>query len=200
VRLIGLTGGIASGKSTVSAMLRDLGATIIDADQLARDVVAKGQPALAEISDRFPGVLTAAGELDRAALGERVFADAAERAALNAILHPRIHQAFLDRVEALRRAGAKVAVYDVPLLYENGLEALMDGVVVAYTPPEVQRARLMARGGLTPAQADARISSQLPLEDKRARATWVIDNGGALPSTKAQVAALWEELSRPTSN
>ncbi len=200
MRVIGLTGGIASGKSTVSAMLRELGAPVIDADQLAREVVQPGTPGLADVAARFPGVLTAQGTLDRAALGARVFADPGERAALNALLHPRVHALYAQRVAELAAQGHGLAIYDVPLLFENGLEKTLGGTVLVSVPPEVQRARLVARDGLTPAQADARIAAQLPLAEKAAKATWIVDNSGDLAATRSQVHALWKTLREGAGN
>ena len=196
MRLIGLTGGIATGKSTVSRRLAERGLPVIDADQLAREVVAPGQPALAEIAQRFPGVVSADGVLDRKALGARIFADPSERAALNAITHPRIQQAVVERSIALAEAGAPVAVYDAPLLIENRLHEDLDGVILVVAPPEVQRARLMARDGSGAPDAEARIAAQLPLTEKRRHATWLIDNGGSLEATLAQVDALADTLTR----
>jgi dephospho-CoA kinase len=199
VRLIGLTGGIATGKSTVSRRLGERGLPIIDADHLAREVVAPGQPALAEIAQRFPGVVSADGVLDRKGLGARIFADPSERAALNAITHPRIQQAVLERSVALAEAGTPVAVYDAPLLIENRLHEGLDGVILVVAPPDVQRARLMARDGSSAADAEARIAAQLPLAEKRQHATWLIDNGGSLEATLAQVDALADTLTRLAS-
>jgi dephospho-CoA kinase len=194
MKLYGLTGGIASGKSTVSQMLRELGAELIDADQVAREVVEPGQPALTEIAARFPGVVGQDGRLDRAALGQRVFSDPAERKALNAIIHPRIQEAFLTRTQALAERGVERVVYDAPLLIENGLHAAMNGVILVSVPPEVQKARLIAREGLSPEAAQARIDSQLPLEEKRKHATWIVDNAGTREQTRAQVEAIWREI------
>ncbi len=194
MHLYGLTGGIASGKSTVSRMLRELGAQVLDADVLAREVVAPGTPGLAGVATRFPGVVGADGQLDRAALGARVFADPAERAALNALLHPLIAQAFLERTQALAEAGVPRVIYDAPLLIENGLHTRMEGVILVAVPREVQRARLMARDGLSAEAAEARLASQLPLEAKRQHATWVVDNAGDLAATRAQVEAIWKTL------
>ncbi|HET9450902.1 MAG TPA: dephospho-CoA kinase [Aggregicoccus sp.] len=194
MHLYGLTGGIASGKSTVSRMLRELGAQVLDADVLAREVVAPGTPGLAEVAARFPGVVGADGQLDRAALGQRVFADPAERAAPNALLHPRIAQAFLERTQQLAEAGVPRVIYDAPLLIENGLHTRMEGVILVAVPREVQRARLMQRDGLSAEAAEARLASQLPLEEKRRHATWVVDNSGDLDSTRAQVEAIWKAL------
>ena len=196
MRVVGLTGGIASGKSTVSAMFRELGAPVIDADEVARDVVEPGTAGLEEVALRFPGVVDASGRLDRAALGRHVFADPAERRALEAILHPRIREEVARRLEALARAGAAVALYDAALLIENGLHRGLDGVIVVSAPESVQRARLAARDGLDEAAITARLAAQLPLADKRAHATWVVDNGGSLDGTRAQVRQIWEEIRR----
>lgn len=194
MKLYGLTGGIATGKSTVTAMFRALGLPVIDADALAREVVEPGQPALAELGARFPGVIGPDGRLDRKKLGERVFGDPAERAALNAITHPRIRELALRRTAELAETGAPVALYDAPLLIENRLHEGMDGVILVWCPREVQRARLMARDGLTEAQAEARLASQLPIDAKRPYATWLIDNSGALEATRAQVEQVAAKL------
>jgi dephospho-CoA kinase len=194
VRLVGLTGGIASGKSTVAEMLRSLGASVIDADQVARDLVRPGQPALAEIARRFPGTVDAAGQLDRAALASRIFSDQAERAALNAIVHPRIQTEVARRTELLDQAGVRTVLYDAALLIENGLHHAMDGVIVIWVPPDVQRSRLMARDSLSVEEADRRIQAQSPLDDKRALATWVVDNTGSREQTRAQVVEIWKAL------
>jgi dephospho-CoA kinase len=194
VRLVGLTGGIGSGKSTVSEMFRALGATVIDADQVAREVVRPGQPALAEVAARFPGTVDAQGHLDRAALAARIFADAADRAALNAILHPRIQAEVQRQSAALAAAGVDTVLYDAALLIENGLHHGMDAVVVVWVPEQLQRERLMARDGLSLAEAQARISAQTPLDAKRAVATWVVDNAGSREQTQSQVAAIWRAL------
>ena len=194
MRVVGLTGGIASGKSTVSAMFRELGAQIIDADQVARDVVEPGTRGLEEVARRFPGVVDETGRLDRAALGRRVFSDPGERRALEAILHPRIREEVARRTEALTRAGVKVVLYDAALLIENGLHRGMDGVIVVFVPEAVQRARLAARDGLDEAAVTARLAAQLPLAEKRAHATWVVDNSGSLDETRAQVRQIWEEI------
>jgi dephospho-CoA kinase len=194
IRKIGLTGGIATGKSTVSAMLREKGAPLVDADVLAREVVEPGQPALAEIARRFPGVVRPDGTLDRAALGARVFASPEERAALNAITHPRIQEAFVRRTAELEAAGERLVIYSAALLIENRLHERMDAVIVVTAPPEVQKRRLMERDRLTGAEAEARIASQLPAAEKVKRATWVIDNHGTLEDTRAQVDRVWTQL------
>ncbi|MFL5343258.1 MAG: dephospho-CoA kinase [Hyalangium sp.] len=194
MRIYGLTGGIASGKSTVSRILRELGAPVLDADVIAREVVEPGTPGLAAVAARFPNVLTADGRLDRAKLGARVFGDATERAALNAIIHPLVGKAFLEKLQALEAQGVERAVYDVPLLIENGLQAGMDGVVLVWTPRALQKARLMTRDGLDEAAAEARLAAQLPLDEKRQHATWIVDNSGELASTRAQVEQVWRAM------
>jgi dephospho-CoA kinase len=194
LRLYGLTGGIASGKSTVSTMLRELGAQVLDADVIAREVVEPGTPGLAAVAARFPGVLGADGRLDRAKLGARVFADPTERAALNALVHPLVRQAFLEKVQALAAQGVERVIYDVPLLIEANLQAGMDGVVLVWVPRPLQKARLMTRDGLDEAAAEARLAAQLPLDSKRPYATWIVDNSGELASTRAQVEQVWQAM------
>ncbi|MBN1208150.1 MAG: dephospho-CoA kinase [Myxococcaceae bacterium] len=194
MHLYGLTGGIASGKSTVSRMLRELGAEVLDADLVAREVVEPGTPGLAAVAARFPGVVGPDGRLDRAKLGARVFADAAERAALNRIIHPLISQAVLEKTQALAERGVERVIYDAPLLIENGLHAGMEGVVLVWVPRALQKARLMGRDGLDEQAAEARLASQLPLDEKRQYATWLVDNSGELASTRAQVERVWQAM------
>jgi dephospho-CoA kinase len=194
VHVFGLTGGIGSGKSTVTRMLRELGAHVLDADVIAREVVEPGTPGLAAVAARFPGVVGPDGRLDRAKLGARVFSDAGERAALNAITHPLVRQAFLEKVQALEAQGVERVVYDVPLLIESGMHGWMEGVALVWVPRDLQKARLMARDGLDAAAAEARLAAQLPLDEKKAHATWVIDNSGDLTSTRAQVEAVWRAM------
>ncbi len=193
--VIGLTGGIGSGKSSVAAMLRELGATVIDADLLAREAVAPGSPALQAIVARFgPEALTPSGELDRRALGRRVFADEEARRALNAIVHPEVAALAAQQMSDALASGAPLVVYDVPLLYENGLEQSLPEVVVVWARPETQRSRIARRDQLSPEEIEARLAAQLPLADKAARADRVIDNDGDLEATRAQVRALYGAL------
>lgn len=190
MKVLGLTGGIASGKSAVAELLARQGGAVIDADALAREVVEPGTPALEAIVRRFgPGVLAASGRLDRAELGRRVFRDAAARADLNAIVHPAVHQAMIHELAKLaeRVPPPRFAVLAVPLLYEAGMEGMADRVWVVSVPPEVQRERLIKRDGWTPTEADERIDSQWPLERKAALADRVIDNRGSLSELEAQV-------------
>jgi dephospho-CoA kinase len=189
-RVVGLTGGIGSGKSTVARLLGDHGAAIIDADQLAREAVAPGSPALTQLVARFgAGVLTAEGALDRPRLGALVFGDEAARRALNAIVHPEVARLAAERIQGLIARGAPLIVYDVPLLYENGLEKVLPEVIVVDAPLEVRYARIAARDGLDRDAIAARIAAQLPLEEKVRRADHVIDNGGGLDATRAAVQA-----------
>lgn len=194
MKLIGLTGGIATGKSTVSRMLVDAGLPLIDADVVAREVVAPGTPGLSAVSERFAGVVTPEGLLDRKALATRVFGDANERAALNAIVHPLVSAAVIEKTQALAAQGTPLAIYDAPLLIENALYEGLDGVILVATRPEVQKARLMTRDGLSEAEAEARMRSQLPIDAKRPYARWVIDNNGPVAVTRAQVEQVLAEL------
>lgn len=192
---VGLTGGIGSGKSAVSALLASYGAVVVDADLLAREVVAPGTPGLSEVVTRFgQDVLLPDGTLDRPALGRRVFRDPEALAALNAIVHPRVAVATQERFSEAAAAGADVVVHDVALLVENGLAPAYDAVVVVAARPETQHERLVRLRGMTPADADARIAAQAPLADKVAVATHVIDNDGPLDTLAPQVQAVWAEL------
>jgi dephospho-CoA kinase len=199
IRVIGLTGGIGSGKSTVSEMLRALGAAVISSDALAREVVAPGQPALEEIREAFgPEVVQADGSLDRPALARRVFADPEARRRLEAITHPRVRALTLQRLDSLRSGGSAAAVVDVPLLYEVGMDeaGIFDEIWVVWVPAEVQVARVVARDRCDEAQARARLQAQWPLEEKARRADRVIDNSGDEEATRRQVEAAW--TGRPT--
>jgi len=197
VRLVGLTGGIASGKSTFSALLRARGLPIVDADAISRAVVAPGSPTLSRIAEAFgPRALSPDGSLDRRWMAARVFAEPGERRRLEAITHPAIHRAMLDEVGRLSAAGHELALYDVPLLYEVGLEGMVDSVVVVWTPRPVQLERLMRRDALSPAQAESRLAAQLPLDEKAARADFVVDNDGPLEALGAKADRLLDDLRR----
>lgn len=196
--VIGLTGGIASGKSAVAAMLRERGAAVVDADELARAVVEPGQPALAEIRARFGDeVLDEGGRLDRKKMAARVFADpdaAAARAALNQITHPRIAIRSQEEITRWNERGAGVVFYEAALLVENKATSWLDALIVVSAPPPVQLARMIARDGLDHDAAKARIDAQLPLAEKVKQATWVIDNGADLGSTRAQLDRVVAEI------
>lgn len=194
-KVIGLTGGIASGKSTVAAMLRARGAAVVDADQLAREVVAPGQPAFAELVARFGlGIVAPDGSLDRKALGAKVFGDADARRDLNAITHPRIAAASQAAIARHAAGGAPVVFYEAALLIENQVHRGLDGVIVVAAPREIQAQRLAARDALAVEQVEGRLAAQLPLEAKLAAATWVIDNRGDLATLAEEVDRLWHSL------
>lgn len=187
----GLTGGIATGKSLVASMLRDEGIPVFDADQTARDVVAPGQPAWEDIVKTFgEGVLAADRTLDRAKLAAIVFSDAEKRKALEAITHPRIREAIAKNILEVAMKGGDIAVVDAALMIETGWAKEFAGVIVVDVPAEVQLARVMARDKVAENDAKKRIAAQMPLAEKRAQATWVIDNGGTKDETRAQVKAL----------
>jgi dephospho-CoA kinase len=194
--LVGLTGGIASGKSLVSRQLADLGCPVIDGDVLAREVVAPGEPAWQAIVDAFGReVLQPDGSLDRKRLGGRVFADPAARRRLEGITHPAIRarrEARLARLTAERFDG--LVIQDTPLLFEVGAEREVDRIVVVWAPPEVQLARLLARDGLERGEAERRLASQAPLVDKVRRAHYVVDNSESPEETAAQVRAVHAAL------
>ncbi|HEY4244876.1 MAG TPA: dephospho-CoA kinase [Kofleriaceae bacterium] len=193
--VIGLTGGIASGKSTVARILAERGAAVVDADQLARQVVEPGQPALAELVQRFgTQVLTPDGTLDRKRLGAIAFADPAARADLGRITHPRIGAASAAAIASWEDAGASVVFYEAALLVENRSYQGLAGLIVVAVPPEVQLDRLVARDGLAPDDAHARIAAQAPLADKIAAATWVVENTGDPAELARQVDALVGEI------
>ncbi|WP_179395169.1 dephospho-CoA kinase [Lacticaseibacillus absianus] len=193
--LLGLTGGIATGKSTVAAVFRNLGCPVVDADVIARAIVEPGQPALAAIAAAFgPAMLRPDGTLDRKRLGDLVFNDPAKLAELNAIDYPYLRAAINDALAAAKATGAAVVVGEIPLLYETHYEASFDGVAVVTLPPHLQLARLMARDGLTVSAAQARIAAQMPLADKIARADFLIDNSQGRAVREAQVQSLLAHL------
>ena len=194
-RVVGLTGGIGSGKSTVARLLRELGAEVIDADQVARDVVEPGQPALAEIVTTFGHeVVTSDGRLDRKRLAARVFSDEAARKSLNAITHPRIAIETANRIRAAGERGAEVVLYEATLLVENGMHKMLDGLVVVACDVATQLARVRARDGMDDEEAKKRVAAQLPLSDKIAVADRVIVNDGTVEELRPKVGALWQEL------
>lgn len=191
---IGLTGGIATGKSTVSRMLAERGALIIDADILAREIMEPGHPVLAAVVQRFgEQMLQADGTLNRKKLGEHIFSDSGERAALNEITHPAIRSETRRRMaEYESRHPDKLVVADIPLLYESGQESMYEQIMVVYVPRELQIERLMLRDGITGPQAEARLASQIDIERKKERADIVIDNSKGLGETERQVLKFLE--------
>ncbi len=193
--IVGLTGNIAAGKSAVAARLASLGAPIVDADVLAREAVAPGSAALAAIAARFgQQMLASDGTLDRAALRQLVFRDDAAREALNAIVHPEVARLRDEAIARLRAAGAAIVICDIPLLFETGLDAQMDRIVLVDSSTEIRRERLMRDRGLSAAEADAMIAAQMPVERKRPLAHYVIENDGTRDELDAQVDALWAAL------
>lgn len=190
---VGLTGGIAAGKSAVSRVLRDLGAVVIDADQLAREVVAKGTPGLDAVVAEFgEGLLGADGELDRPAMARLVFADEDARRRLEAIVHPLVFERIVQ-LEAEAPEGA-VVVHDIPLLAESGRARTFDAVVVVDAPIDVQVDRMVRDRGWTEAEARARIEAQASREERRAIATHVIENTGTLEDLRDRVTEVFEAL------
>ena len=188
---IGLTGGIASGKTTVSSELARLGAVVIDADVLAREVVEPDTMGLEQVVDRFgPDVLSDGGVLDRAALAALVFSDDEARGDLNSIIHPLVRQ----RAQELEHQSPDdaVVVHVIPLLVETAQEDSFDAVLVVDVPVQLQLDRLMARNALTKEQASARVRAQADRQQRRRAATWIIDNSGPLSQTLAAVRALWD--------
>lgn len=192
--VLGLTGSIAAGKSTVARMLADRGAVVLDADRIARRLQEPGEACFQEIREAFgPGILTPSGRLDRTRLASLVFADADARRRLEAIMHPAIRARMAAELAAAEAAGRRLAVVEAALILEAGQRERYDWVVVAAAPPEVQLARLAARG-LSEAEARRRLAAQWPTEAKAAAADFVIDTGGTLAVTEGQVAALVARL------
>jgi dephospho-CoA kinase len=190
---VGLTGGIASGKSAVAAELAARGAIIIDADVLAREVVEPGTPALAAIIDRFGPQVLSDGQLDRTRLAQIVFADPLARRDLERIVHPAVRARAADLERAAGRAA--VVVHVIPLLVETGQQEAFDLVVTVDVDHETQIKRLIARNGYTRAEAESRIAAQASREDRRIAADVVLDNTGSLAQLREQIDALWAELS-----
>ncbi len=195
MKLIGLTGGVGSGKSTVAEMLSALGATVIDADEAAHAVYEPGSPGFEAVLREFgEGYVTDDGRIDRARLGRFVFNDADARRRLNDIVHPLVRDWMAQRTAEAAERGAEVVVQDVPLLFENGLERLFSSVVLVYVPEQVQIERLVSGRGLTPDRARAIIAAQMPIEEKLGRAHHVIDNSGTRDDTRKQVDSVWNLL------
>lgn len=193
---IGLTGSIATGKSTVTNMLKELGAFVIDCDKMARDVVAPGTRGLAKIEAAFgKDAVAADGSMDRVYIGDLVFRNPEMKKRLENILFPLIFEALDEELLRLERAGATPVVFlDMPLLYEVKYDSYVDEVWLVYVPFEVQLSRLMKRNGYTKEEALLRIHSQISVDKKKSLAQQVIDNSGTLEDTKEQVRSLWERL------
>lgn len=194
MRIIGLTGGIASGKSTVSAILEELGCTVIDADLLAREVVQPGEAAYREIVATFgPQILAEDGTINRKALGRIVFSDPEARRALEKITHPAIGERAMERLAACRTAGESTVFYVAPLLIEAGALSRVTELWVVYVDGETQLDRLTSREGITREEALSKVASQMPMEEKKSYATIVIDNRGTKEDLRKEVERLWRE-------
>jgi dephospho-CoA kinase len=196
--IIGLTGGIASGKSTVAAILKELGAIVIDTDQVAREVVLPDKPAYRDIVAAFGrGILQPDGHLNRRALGRIVFSDAVARELLNAITHPRIREKVQAQIAALRQTDPEaVVVIEAPLLIEAGMDDMVDAIWVVTAPATVRLKRLMERDNLSPQEAESRLRAQMGEEERLRHAARIIPTGCDLDATRATVLAAWRELQR----
>lgn len=192
---IGLTGGIACGKSTVASMLVCRGALLIDADRIAREVVEPGTPVLTQVIERFGAdLLQEDGSLDRKKLGERVFGNPAALKDLEGLLHPQIRATMRERMQAYEtQYPDKLVVVDVPLLYESNLQAMYKQIMVVYVPRRIQLERLMKRDGITEEQANKRLNSQMSIDTKKELADIVIDNSGTMEETEQQIEQFWSE-------
>lgn len=198
-RVIGLTGGLASGKSTVAAILRELGSVVVDADAIVRELQEPGTPVYRAIVEAFgPDVVRSDGSLDRSALASRIFADPVARQRLNAIMHPRVRERIRQEVADLqaRIPSGAIIVLDVPLLLDTAPRDTfpVEGVIVVAIDEATQIARFRARTGLSEEEARRRLRAQRPLREKVAEADWVIDNNGSPEETRRQVEALWRRL------
>jgi dephospho-CoA kinase len=194
LKLIGLTGGAGSGKSTVAEMLRELGAVVVDADEASHAAYAPGSPGFDAVVNEFGSDFVHGGQIDRARLGELVFHDEDARRRLNAIVHPLVRMWMAERTVEAEDRGAEVIVHDVPLLFENGLEKLYSDVVLVHVPEKLQLRRLVDGRGVSEDRARAMIAAQMPIDDKRGRAQHVIDNSGTREATREQVEKVWAEI------
>ena len=196
MKVIGLTGGVGSGKSTVSEMLREMGADVVDADQAAHEAYAPGTPGFDAVVREFgPEFVRKDGAIDRQRLGALVFNDESALRRLNAIVHPLVREWMAARTAEAAERGAAIVIQDVPLLYENGLEGLFSSVVLVYAPEPIQLDRLVHGRGLPPDRARSMIAAQMPMEEKRRRAHHVIDNSGTVEETRRQVEEVWAQMS-----
>jgi dephospho-CoA kinase len=192
---VALTGNIAAGKSTVAALFRAWGATVIDADELVREIQSPGRPVLKSIASRFGAELISAdGALDRAALRARVLADPAALADLNRIVHPEVHRRRLELLAAARARGDRIVVSDIPLLFEADDPSAFDAIVLVDAPKKIRRARLLQSRDLTPAHANRLMAAQLDPARKRARSDYVIDNDGDFPALERAAEIVWQSL------
>ena len=202
MRVIGLTGGIASGKSTVATMFAEAGIAILDADalyhSLLRPLKGKPSPVGQAIGAAFPGVIESDGNVDRGLLGRLVFGNQLALEKLGSITHPAVAASFAQKISLLKEQAVDLVLYDVPLLFEKGLQTGMQGTIVVWVPRAMQVRRMVARGGLSMEAITSRLDSQLPLSEKRKQATWLIDNSGDLSATRRQVAELISDFGYAT--
>ena len=194
MKLIGLTGGVGSGKSTVAGMFADLGATIVDADEATHAVYAPGTDGFDAIVEAFGPQFVRDGQIDRKRLGDVVFRDEAARSRLNEIVHPRVRDWMTARTVEAVEHGAQVVIQDVPLLFENGLQDLFSSTVLVYARPQTQVERLVEQRGLSPDRAGSILAAQMPIDEKRPLATFIIDNDGGLEQTRRQVEEVWAKV------
>lgn len=196
--IAGLTGGIATGKSTVASILRKAGAVVIDADEIARDVVRKGLPAWKEIVEHFgKQVLCPEGEIDRKVLGDIIFNNAAEKEVLNNIVHPKVFEEMNKEMDEIKKhTPDAVVILDIPLLIESDLHKILPDVIVAYAPKDIQLERLIKRDHLSKKDAMARINSQMSIEEKRGVATIIIDNSSNIEKTRVKTLKVLNDLKR----
>ena len=195
MKLIGLTGGAGSGKSTVAAMFRELGAAIVDADEASHAVYEPGTAGFREVVEAFGGeYVRDDGRIDRAKLGELVFKNPDARKKLNAIVHPLVRQWMAERTAEAVEGGAEVVIQDVPLLFENGLQGLFSSTILVFADAETQLSRLTEERGLSLERARSMLASQMPIDEKRALADHIIDNGGTRDETRRQVEELWARV------
>ncbi len=196
MQVIGLTGGIATGKSTVSAILKKAGAVIIDADRIAREVVKKGLPAYREIVENFgETVLLSNGEINRSVLGDLIFNDPRKKKLLNRIVHPHVRRETNRQLKDMEKSSPDtIAVLDIPLLFEAEMHKDLSEVIVVYAPEHIQVKRLMKRDNISEADAVARVRSQMPIEEKKNRATIVIGNSGTMEDTRKRTLEIFKTL------
>jgi dephospho-CoA kinase len=204
--IIGLTGGIATGKSTVAEMLVKRGALLVDADQIARDVVVPGSEVLVKIETFFMeqyqlNVVQENGALDRKTLGELVFSNPHAKEALNSMIHPPIRKQIIERIQTLERENPqKLIIADIPLLFESKYDYMFDEVMLVYVSRQTQLQRLMKRDGITLEQAEQRLAAQLPIDEKRKLASVIIDNSGIFADTERQIEQFWRSTGLHETN
>ena len=194
MKLVGLTGGAGSGKSTVAGMLRERGAVVVDADEATHAVYEPGTPGFDAVVREFGPEFMSDGRIDRNKLGQLVFNDDDARKRLNAIVHPLVREWMARQTSEAVERGAQIVVQDVPLIFENSLQGLFSHVILVYVPEEVQVERLVSGRGFTPERARSVIDAQMPIEAKRGLAQFVINNSGSVEDTRGQVEAVWREI------